>query len=371
MLIDCAINRELVPYSPNIVDVMQLEAGVSMARELGLMLGVISEDEHVQGRPMLSAAAISKDNLPGDGFFSLAKSLGKKIGKNKDRFWQAELKSLYDYWETDKQLTITDFFSTVIGIPLANQVWSWGVFDESNDRVFLKIHDRDLSSEWDEWVKIYDPNWNDSDGHAERLRHIEWIRSGAECFGVRRSSDSFDSKQFVRLGEVDNEGERVYAKILGLIAVDSVLRIKAKSMYPDFTEITSSNRSNTEKETMVSARIGQGEFRRKVLAMWDNRCAVTKVSVRQSIRASHIKPWRESSDEERLDPNNGLPLVATLDSLFDTNLISFDENGKILISHHLSKSDRSDLRLNEGMCLTKRLTKRQQEFLRQHAGKSD
>ncbi|MEM9943337.1 MAG: HNH endonuclease [Planctomycetota bacterium] len=366
ILIQAALNNTLLPYTPRLSQILNLEPGNSMATELGLILGAISEDEHLQGRPMLSAAAISKKNRPGNGFFDLAKSLGKRVGRDKDQFWQRELELVYAYWQDRNQMNITDFFSDVIGVPLANHVWSWGVLDESNERVFLKIHEADMHADWEGWVKVYDPSWNSSAGHAERMRHIEWVRSGAKCFGVSRSKNNFDSHYFVRLGKIENEGELIYAEILGVETVDSILQVKARSTTGDLAEIARSNRTVTEKEVLISARIGQGEFRRNVLAMWNNKCAVTGVAVRNAIRASHIVPWRDSNAEQRLDPNNGLPLVATLDALFDANLISFNEKGSIQISDALRKNDRERLGIDERMKLAWRPSASQQAYLKQH-----
>lgn len=97
--------------------------------------------------------------------------------------------------------------------------------------------------------------------------------------------------------------------------------------------------STTEKESQINARIGQGAFRSDVLRRWDQRCAVTGSLTLEAVRASHIKPWRDSNDEERLDPNNGLPLVASLDALFDVGLISFDSSGTLIVSPALSASE--------------------------------
>ena len=65
----------------------------------------------------------------------------------------------------------------------------------------------------------------------------------------------------------------------------------------------------TVKQTLVDARQGQGKFRRDVLRHWDYECTVTGVAETAVIQASHIKSWKDSSNEERLDPLNGLPLV--------------------------------------------------------------
>lgn len=52
--------------------------------------------------------------------------------------------------------------------------------------------------------------------------------------------------------------------------------------------------------------------------------------------ASHIKPFIESNEIEAYDPNNGLLLSRTIDSLFDLKYISFTNEGQIIFSKRLS-----------------------------------
>ena len=93
-------------------------------------------------------------------------------------------------------------------------------------------------------------------------------------------------------------------------------------------------------------------------------CAVVGCTASSVLRASHIKPWSKSSDQERLDAANGLLLTANLDALFNDGLITFDPDGRMLVSERLSSKDRALLRL-EGT-LRKTLMPRQQEYLRFH-----
>lgn len=86
----------------------------------------------------------------------------------------------------------------------------------------------------------------------------------------------------------------------------------------------------TTAERLIQARVGQGLFRQNVLALYP-QCPVTGVSMPELLRASHIKPWRDSSDEERLDPYNGLMLAPHVDVLFDKGYISFTDGGDIII----------------------------------------
>jgi predicted restriction endonuclease len=89
--------------------------------------------------------------------------------------------------------------------------------------------------------------------------------------------------------------------------------------------------SATTREALIKARIGQGLFRQKVGAL-EHRCRVTGVTYRPHLFASHIKPWRESTNDERLNGENGLLLTPSIDHLFDRGFISFDDTGELLVS---------------------------------------
>lgn len=90
--------------------------------------------------------------------------------------------------------------------------------------------------------------------------------------------------------------------------------------------------SDTERKAIITARRGQGQFRRNV-AKIEKRCRVTRVDRLVHLVASHSKPWRDcSSNEERLDGHNGLLLTPTIDHLFDRGFISFENDGKLLVS---------------------------------------
>jgi hypothetical protein len=87
--------------------------------------------------------------------------------------------------------------------------------------------------------------------------------------------------------------------------------------------------TQTEKEQIVKSRIGQGAFRDRLFAKW-KRCCMTGCEIHPILRASHIKPWRQSNNDERLDVFNGLLLSPNMDALFDRGFISFSDDGKIL-----------------------------------------
>jgi len=98
--------------------------------------------------------------------------------------------------------------------------------------------------------------------------------------------------------------------------------------------------TETEREYLRAARIGQGGFRKSLLKRWSGVCPVTGIKNEELLVASHIKPWSACTNRERVDASNGILLSALIDRLFDRGLISFADDGAVLVSHRLSISDR-------------------------------
>lgn len=108
----------------------------------------------------------------------------------------------------------------------------------------------------------------------------------------------------------------------------------------------------TTRTAIIQARIGQGEFRDDLISYWQG-CAVTNCTLTEALIASHIVPWKIADNQGRRDPFNGLLLTPNLDKLFDKHLISFDEQGEILISKTLNKSVLRALGVTQEMKLRK------------------
>lgn len=121
---------------------------------------------------------------------------------------------------------------------------------------------------------------------------------------------------------------------------------------------------STEAMTWVATRRGQGDYRKALLALWEDQCAVTGCKVTAALRASHALAWCDARPEQRLDPHNGLPLLASLDALFDVGLIGFDDDGRMLCSPALDDADRALLQLPAP--LRKRPNETQRAYLRAH-----
>ena len=76
-------------------------SGNYMGAEIGYLVGEISEDEVISGRPMLSAIVVSTAGKPGSGFFELARQLGRLDSSGRDAeisFWEREMKAVYEQW---------------------------------------------------------------------------------------------------------------------------------------------------------------------------------------------------------------------------------------------------------------------------------
>lgn len=161
---------------------------------------------------------------------------------------------------------------------------------------------------WDVWTNVIGQGFRSGDGELFWRMHPELFRALIEL-GWIRSSEGDESSRF------DESGV-----------------------------------ASTEREAITLARIGQGAFREALVRDWGS-CAVTDVSHQDVLRASHIKPCKRSTDEERLDPCNGLLLAAHLDALFDSGLITFRVDGIIEISSLLSLADQAALGLSTSMKL--------------------
>ena len=91
----------------------------------------------------------------------------------------------------------------------------------------------------------------------------------------------------------------------------------------------------TQRLQLAKARVGQGLFRKRVIVL-DGACRVTGVTDTRVLVASHIKPWREADNADRLNGNNGILLSPHVDALFDEELLSFEEDGQMLVHPSLS-----------------------------------
>lgn len=92
----------------------------------------------------------------------------------------------------------------------------------------------------------------------------------------------------------------------------------------------------TERDPLGKSRLGQGRWRDEVLEP-EPRCRITGVDDPRLLVASRVWPWRHSTNEERLDPDNGLMLTPRVDALGDHGLVAFADDGSLVVSPLLGK----------------------------------
>jgi predicted restriction endonuclease len=115
----------------------------------------------------------------------------------------------------------------------------------------------------------------------------------------------------------------------------------------EIAKIEASPPTTTEALRLVKQRVGQDLFRQALMDYWGGACAVTGIAVPELLRASHAKPWAEcATDAERLKVFNGFLLCAHLDALFDRGLMTFGEQGGMMLSVRIDDATRSKLNLN-------------------------
>lgn len=111
-------------------------------------------------------------------------------------------------------------------------------------------------------------------------------------------------------------------------------------------EVTLSGLEGDTRETVIKARINQSIFRQKLIERY-GCCCLCGISNKNLLVASHIKPWVVADKKEKLDVDNGFLLCSNHDGLFDRGLISFNDDGNIMISDRLSDKDRILLNIDD------------------------
>ncbi|NMH60655.1 HNH endonuclease [Alteromonas ponticola] len=198
------------------------------------------------------------------------------------------------------------------------------------------------------------PNWLNDAGLANQ----SLLSIGSYIEYEKIVSKTYEVREFV---EKDKRGNGMYSAAIR--SYRSFLSdLTQADVQQDIDEIIlNKDIPDTQKAVMVNTRVGQGRFREDLINHWKG-CAVTKYQNYSFLIASHIKPWSKSDNEERLDPFNGLLLLANIDKAFDLGFISFDDKGGIMISDHLE--EHRTLGIHADMNIS--LAKQHQDYLAYH-----
>lgn len=152
---------------------------------------------------------------------------------------------------------------------------------------------------------------------------------------------SGDGLQSVYLAEVPAQMANALAKLIGKEYFSVVNELRGEIDELDVAESQQEEAikgrtdiGSTTKDQLVKSRRGQGVFKANV-RLNEKGCRVTGVIDPLHLRASHIKPWKDSTDEEKLNGCNGLLLAPHVDHLFDKGFITFSNQGDLVISPKL------------------------------------
>lgn len=149
---------------------------------------------------------------------------------------------------------------------------------------------------------------------------------------------------------------------------------KARELYIEYNPKSESQSENvnislTEKKVLAKYRLQQSKYRKELLLYWEG-CSITKCLNSSLLIASHIKPYSEAEDREKYDLDNGLILTPTFDKLFDRYLISFKDDGTIILSESLDNDDLRHLKITgEEVLRNEKITPNIRKYLEHHRQK--
>jgi putative restriction endonuclease len=245
------------------------------------------------------------------------------------------------------------------------QAISRGVITPSGTNIvilFVTEQKQHSLTQYNDYLDGENLHWEGESGHVSDSRIVNANQSGDEIYLFHRTRHH---TPFTYRGRVYLEEHNLLVNepsqfIFSLSTADAIeydtelygLDLSIRSLSP------------TERNAVVKSRLGQGVFRDGLFRLWGG-CAVTGYRRPIMLLASHIKPWKDSNNRERLDPYNGLLLHPTIDRLFDQGLITFDDNGKILRSRGLRADELSVIGVSSSGRLRK-LPRETQTYLEYH-----
>lgn len=131
----------------------------------------------------------------------------------------------------------------------------------------------------------------------------------------------------------------------------------------EYANIESNKILETEKVSISKLRIGQGIFKNSLLNKYKG-CKICGFDCEMLLIASHIKPWKDSNNNERLNDDNGFLLCPHHDAVFDKGLIAFSDDGKIMISSLLNDKNKTLVNINHNIVI--KIEEQQRKYIKWH-----
>jgi hypothetical protein len=200
--------------------------------------------------------------------------------------------------------------------------------------------------------------WDGEKGHRSDERIANAARRGEDIHLFYRDQrhTPFTYHGRVMLVRWDRHTDRPSEFVFNVVAIVPELEPAAAHQLAedpaDYAVISEAGVSGIDRAVVAKTRgIAQRLFRGNLLRLWRGSCAVTRVQEPRVLRSSHIKPWVKSNVREKVDHFNGLLLIPNLDALFNEGLISFRDNGRIMISAQWQPTDQRRMHITPDLQL--------------------
>jgi predicted restriction endonuclease len=146
---------------------------------------------------------------------------------------------------------------------------------------------------------------------------------------VKEANDiGFIERKYNQIGYLYN----ILGKLDDLVFVKDDLYFKEDAEQIFGEDVT----KESKKRDPYLHRLYKNQLQEECEEIYGNPMCVLERLSYPALIASHIKPFIDSDENEAYDPNNGLLLSRTIDSLFDLKYISFSDEGELLFSNRIS-----------------------------------
>lgn len=144
---------------------------------------------------------------------------------------------------------------------------------------------------------------------------------------VSTSVDNSGEPSIITENEASDDNSKVGENITAIQSELESAALELNSQFEGFKGV-----AGKDVDAIAKRRVGQGLFRRLLMAKHGSRCCLTGLENTELLIASHIVPWSKSNPYQKTDSENGLLLSVNWDAIFDKGLIAFDEQGNLICS---------------------------------------
>ena len=365
--------------------------------DVGAYVGDLSMHCHKLGLPLISVMVVSKETqICGEGFFKLCNGLNvhpeyKTSMKSMFKVCMDEVKQckrwgeFADYLnlkidglnsgkqEFRQELNVSDNIHMEHIVDILNKYagtkydgWQQGTWKPSNVNTdyffwFPKMANKNKKGEYVsaafDCINTHNEDWTEivyEDKKIDKNNGDEGLTNDYSLIFAKENEEYIFRGVFIQVLDKHEPYKYFYKKISDrAVLFGNPLKLDTRELLKQEvddieTDVQNVAKIGIERETYVKQRVNQGVFRKELLNRY-NKCCLCSVNLAECLIASHIKPWSNAEAEEKLDVDNGLLLCPNHDRLFDSGFISFDEEGKILISPMLDPDNQTSMNIHNSM----------------------